>query len=129
VSEIGLPPHVAEFVLQHIHAVEQLRALLLLRETAPKEWSPRELCYALRTSIESASARLFDLHGRGFLSVRDDASERKYQYTGKDDALLVDVARLLETHPVSMIRLIYSRPPEELRQFADAFRLRSKKEP
>lgn len=105
-SEPSLPPHVVAFIEAHIHAVEQLRALLLLRETAPKAWTASELCAALRTSQESAAARLADLAQRGLLSVAADA----YTYSGVEDATLADVSRLLESHRVAMIQLIYSKP-------------------
>ncbi len=119
-----LPTEVIDFILEHIHSVEQLRALLLIRETATKEWSARELCYALRTSLDSARSRLVDLERRGLLASREDSSDRYYFYDGAHEEVVAQVAAMHETHRVSMIELIYSRPPDVRRQFADAFRIR-----
>jgi hypothetical protein len=119
----GIPDRVARFVDEHIHSVEQLEVLLLLRHEPEREWTVPDVALEVPTSPKSAADRLDDLARRGFL-VRDGET---YRYDGSDrgrDATVGELEDVYARRRVSVIGLIFSKPSETIRTFADAFRIR-----
>lgn len=80
----------------------------------------------MHTSEHSAGIRLGELAARGV------ARETPAGYVLADDRGLEQAVRVLErlyaTHRVKIISRIFSKPPDSVRNFADAFRLRRKDE-
>ncbi|HVM16978.1 MAG TPA: hypothetical protein VM290_05315 [Gaiellaceae bacterium] len=122
----GIPQSVERLVAEHIHSVEQLEVLLLLRRTAGRSWTAGEVSDELVTQRDSVAERLEDLAARGFLS-REDGGEPRYAYAPGDAARDRDVDALADCYArrrVSVITLIFSKPSDTIRSFSDAFRLR-----
>jgi hypothetical protein len=126
----GTPSEVERFILDVISSVGQLEILLLLRETAPRQWTAGSVARELRFAVESVASRLEDLRARGLLALT--AEEGPVYYFAprdpKDADVVRAVAEMYETRRVSVITLIYSRPSDPVRQFADAFKIRKKDE-
>jgi hypothetical protein len=126
VSPENVPAAVAKLVREHINAVEQLEILLLLQGN-PKEWTALAVSEQIRTGLESARARLVDLEARGFV-VRTGDSEPTFRYAPADRTLEPVVAALAKTYAekrYTIINLIFSKPVDKIRVFADAFKLRN----
>ena len=118
-----IPEDVRAFILEHIHSVEQLDALLLLRRTRPRVWTAASLAEELRTSDLSAAARLRDLVSRGF--VREEGGGFVYAAVAQgQDTIIGRLAAAYATYRYTTIELIFSKPIENIRNFARAFRLR-----
>jgi hypothetical protein len=126
----GIPADVESFTRQFITSVGQLEVLLLLHRTAPQAWSGEAVARELRTSSASASAKLEDLKAAGLVGVADPALPTyRFHPRRADDARLVgDLARAYSTRSVTVVGLIFSRPSDSVRSFADAFKLRRKDE-
>lgn len=141
----GLPVDVVAFLDEHIHSVEQLEILLLLRRTAPQAWSGETVSAHLRGNAGSAEARLSDLHQRGLIERQVDAAATGTRGAAASEAgralyfrspsapeagqasLAATLERLEEayaTRRTRIIEIIFTKPPTALREFADAFRLR-----
>lgn len=121
--EARIPDEVRAFVAQHIDSVEQLEVLLALRENAHRAFSPEEIAGELRIDPRSAAQRLKDLQAAGLVVAEGDAcryAPRTAELARRTDAL----AEMYRTHRVAIISLIFSRPTERIRSFADAFRIR-----
>ncbi|MFO7178436.1 MAG: hypothetical protein DIU78_007040 [Pseudomonadota bacterium] len=126
-TQSELPREVQELIAQHITSVEQLEVLLLLREHADREWSASAVSEEIRTSERSAAARLADLRTRGFLTSREDAGVTLYRFDPLTDTLRRAVASLSQVYRerrYTIIDLIFSKPIDRLRVYADAFRIR-----
>jgi hypothetical protein len=122
----GIPTDVARFIAENIHSVEQLEVLLLLRGAATQAWSAAGVARELRIAEASASDRLEDLRARGLLA-RSDEAEATYRFAPADasKSRLVDaLAETYATRRVSVITLIFSKPSDPVRLFADAFKIR-----
>jgi predicted transcriptional regulator len=127
VGPAGIPEGVRRLIAEHIHSVEQLEVLLLLRRTEGRSWTVDEVSNELVTQRDSVAERLEDLARRGFLARSGDPSPR-YAYESGDEARDRDVDELADSYArrrVSVISLIFSKPSDTIRSFADAFRLRS----
>jgi hypothetical protein len=126
----GIPAEVERFILDNIHSVGQLEILLFLLETAPQQWTAEALARELRFATDSAAKRLEDLRSRG-LVARTEEHEPAYRFAARDprdDRVVRALAETYATWRVSVITLIYSKPSEPLRFFADAFKIRRKDE-
>jgi hypothetical protein len=116
---------VQQFIIKYIHAVDQLEILLLLHNEPSREWTAHETARSLFTQPESAESRMVELVAQGLLSQKKSGDETRYQYGPRTRALDVTVAELAQQYPkyrVSIINLIFSKPIDKIRTFADAFR-------
>jgi len=121
--ESRVPAHVRAFIHEHIDSVEQLEVLLLVRAHPGREWSAREVADELRIDPGSAEQRLEDLVRVGLLA--DGSAGVRYAPETPELARQVDeLAQLYQSHRVAIISVIFSRPSERIRSFADAFRIR-----
>lgn len=123
-----LPEEVKRLLREHISSVEQLEVLLLLRSRSSESFDRRTITHELRTSESSAAARLTDLAAQGFLAFDDTTESYRYapQVDWFDRAVeLLDTAYRDRRYRV--VELIFSKPIENLRAFAGAFRFNKNK--
>jgi hypothetical protein len=127
----GFSDNLEQFVRANISSVEQVEVLLLAHRTAPRHWTAIAASRELRLDPVSVARRLTDFNDRGLLSVRagEDALEYWYeQSSAAPDRTLVELDRAYRERRTSLINLIFSPPADEVRAFADAFRLRKKED-
>lgn len=123
-----IPQEIKDFIVKHINSVEQLEILLLLQGSPAREWSARDVAQELRSDTHSVAARLADLHARGFLRCQE-ASAPGYGFNpdGQQAQLVAKLASVYAQRRMAVINLIFSKPIDKIRVFADAFNLRKDK--
>lgn len=129
-SSEAIPKEVLALIRHHIEAVEQLEILLLLFTQRERDWSAEEVARTLRSSNISAAKWLDELATKEFLIEKSDSKSRRYQFASEKQRVLKDVAALAEAYlvrRVTVIDLIFSKPIDKLKIFADAFKLREDK--
>lgn len=122
-----LPDDVQKLIGEHITSVEQLEILLLLRDRPEPGWTARRVSEEMRTSERSAATRLEDLRKRGFLARREEGGESVYGFAPASEWLRRTVGRLASAYAerrYTVIDLIFAKPIDRLRVYADAFRFR-----
>ena len=120
-----ITPDIERFIQDNLTSVEQLEVLLLLFSPPQKEWTAVEVSQKLHRQPESVATRLEDWRGRGILSVRQEARLLyRYVSNARQDAIVRGLERAYEVRKDAVIRLIFTRPPDTLRVFSDAFRIR-----
>ena len=120
-----LDEDLSRFITEHISSVEELEILLLLRD---RLLPIPEISRELRANPESVDNRIRRLTDRGLL-VRQDADPPHFTLA-KDPSLHGTAQRLAQAYREKrfiVIDLIFSKPNNILRVFADAFKI--KKEP
>ena len=125
-GEHEIPNHVRAFVTEHVDSVLQLELLLLLRSDAGRRWSAAELAQELRIDAAWAAGQLDELCRHGLLHC-EPADRPTYRFAPKSpdlDRTVADLAEAYAHRRVTVIGLIFSKPIEKLRTFADAFRIR-----
>jgi predicted ArsR family transcriptional regulator len=134
VAEDAIPDEVKAFIAAHIESVLQLEILLLLHGRAPRQWTAAELAQELRIDAAWASNQLAGLADAGVLGVSaaaaPEATGPAYRYEPRSqemDRAVAGLAREYEARRVTIIGLIFSKPIDKLRSFADAFRIRKDK--
>ena len=108
-----------------IQSVRGLELLLLLRSSAPRTWSIKELVLELRSSVSQIEGACSRLAATGFLTFNDSGH---FSYAPVSDALDQACAHLAVAYrerPFRVISALFS-PDERLRSFADAFRIKGK---
>jgi hypothetical protein len=118
---------VQQFIVKYISSVDQLEILLLLKQDPRRAWTADETARALFTQTESVAIRLVELTSQGLLSEKKLAERAVYQYgprTPDLDAVVTELARVYPAYRVSVINLIFSKPIDKIRTFADAFRFK-----
>lgn len=112
-------------IADHIDSVEQLEILLLLYQHPERSWSAESVARELRISPMSAGDRLKDM-ARAAILARVPGAEGEYRYA-PDAQMREAVSGLAAAYTerrVTVINLIFSKPVDKIRTFADAFRLR-----
>jgi hypothetical protein len=125
----GLPEHVERFIADHVDSVELIDVLLLLRRN-PRSWTPEDVSQRLYTTPQSAANRLEALRASGLAVVSEDTKPASYQYQPRTPELERAAADLEEAYAgrrTTVINLIFSKPTDRIRTFADAFRIREDK--
>ena len=122
-----LPTDVVDFLARHIDSVEQLETLLLLHREPERMWNATEVARALYSRPESVGRRMAALHLQGLLAVSEEEPEPCFRYapdTPETDAVLGRLADAYRERRTRIVTLIASRPMDNVRAFADAFRIR-----
>lgn len=125
-ADDALSNQVKEFIAQYIDSVAQLEILLLLQTNRQQEWSADALARELRIEPTGAANELSQLAARRLLtSIPGDPLKYRYDPHNESlDAAVVGVAQAYLVRRVTVISLIFSKPTDKLRVFADAFRIR-----
>ena len=119
---------VDRFLLEQIDSVPHLEALLLLWNSRPKAWSVDEMAKALFLG-SGPSKDILDNLVRERLIVLDSASGNfQYQPDPSIDKGLFAVNSAYRRELIRISRLIHSKPPAAVREFAKAFRFKKERE-
>jgi hypothetical protein len=113
------------FLQQRLTSIDQIEIVLLLMRDPARAWTAPEVAAAVGSPEESAAMRLF-LLASGGLIVFEPAGIPKYRYASGNaeaDAPLAELAELYEFDRAAVAALV-GAPPDPLRSFADAFKLK-----
>lgn len=126
-TEEQIPQRVRTFIADHIESVVQLEVLLFLQADQRRECSCADIARELRIAPDWAESQLVKLRARGLLASEAGA-EQLYRYAPRSPDLDEAVRGLAEAYTdyrVTVTSLIFAKPSDQLRSFADAFRIRN----
>jgi hypothetical protein len=134
-ADDAIPDHVRSFILAHVDSVVQLEILLLLHTRAQRQWTAAQVAAELRIDPAWSSNELARLAAAGLLATAlpaapappSAAADVAYGYAPRSaelDAAVQGLAREYALRRVTVIGLIFSKPVDKIRSFADAFRIR-----
>ncbi len=128
-DDAAISQPVRSLIADRIDSVVQLELLLLLHGSAGRAWAGDAVAQQLRIDPAWARGQLGELAARALAEpASDDAAAFRYApATPELDAAVAQLARDYAERRVTVITLIFSRPVDKLRTFADAFRLRKDK--
>lgn len=125
-SQADISGGVREFVAQNIESAELLETLLLVHSGGERQWTPEEVARTIYTVPAGATRRLEQLVDMGLLSSNGGMNPA-YRFAPTSASLrnqVDELATAYRANRVGVINLIYNRPPDPLRSFSDAFKLR-----
>jgi predicted transcriptional regulator len=116
----AIPEVVRTLVARHIHSVDILEILLLLRQEPQKEWGALAISKALRLDRTSVHSRLQQLLAAGLVSNRFVGTEEVFRYqpaTSELRDVVSDLAKWYSSHRVALISFIYSNPADRIQTY------------
>lgn len=125
-SDPGISEQVRALLIERIDSVVQLELLLLLHAQPGRAWTAADVAQELRIDPAWASGQLGELAARALVTPSPQQADG-FTYapaTPVLDAAVAQLARDYAERRVTVITLIFSKPVDKLRSFADAFRLR-----
>jgi hypothetical protein len=125
-----ITPRVRQFIVDRLDSVMQLETLLLLAGQPGKVWTAAELAHHLRIAGEWVEAQLRAMSGAGLVRVDESAGAAQFRFEPRTQELaetVDELARAYADRRVTVIGLIFSKPLDKIRSFADAFRFRKDK--
>jgi DNA-binding transcriptional ArsR family regulator len=120
------PQEIKSFLDGNIESIDQLEILRLLGENPERSWDVESLATEVQTDPATVAAHLTAMGGRGLITLEIRGTEILGRY-GPAAAVADLVVRLLQLYkerPVSMIKMVYDRAKDPLRNFAEACRIR-----
>jgi hypothetical protein len=123
----NVPQIVRDLIARHIDSVLEVEILLLLYASRPLVWTADAVVEKLRIDRAWAVTQLGKMCEQGLL--RCDTQAQTYAYGPASvalDAAVEALDRAYADRRVSVIELIFAKPLDKLRSFADAFRIRGR---
>lgn len=122
------PPkeQVDRFIMDEIDSVPELEALLLIWNHRPKGWSREEMEQTLYVSKDVAQYVLDRLARRGLI-VEVEGSKGRYAIisaSNQREGLIAALDQMYRKELVRVSKMIHSKAPRSLLDFARAFRLK-----
>jgi DNA-binding HxlR family transcriptional regulator len=122
----GITDDVKQFIYRHISSVMQLEVVLFLFNHASQAWSVTALAREFRLDPGWIESELEELCTAGLLKTAM-SPERTYRLEPSSSAqerALQGLVKAYADRRVTVTSLIYSKPVDNIRVFADAFKLR-----
>ena len=119
-----IDPEIHSFISAHVKSVAQLEILLLLHTDPKQSWSTNSIARELRIEPSGALQQLNGLSASGLVEQQGVES---FRYAPKSEELAagtVLLARAYLIRRVTVIGLIFAKPPDKAQAFSDAFLLR-----
>jgi hypothetical protein len=129
-----LPEAVQRLILERLHSVEELEALLLVHSDAARAWTVKDVSTALRINVTMANSALASLAARQLCVTMQDP-EPAVKLDQRDPALIAAVAELAQSYEQQRVEILVfiSRAAitrvrnGALHTFAEAFRISGRK--
>ena len=121
------PEDLIRFMNDHVESIDQLEILRILGEDREKEWDSVALAAEVQSQPQAVRAHLLAMQARGLLVTTARGAGLACRYGVGSPELEHMVGQLLQMYkerPVTMIKMVYKRAKDPLRDFSDAFRIR-----
>ena len=125
-SELPISSEAKQLIAQSIHSIEQLEIFLLLGRDAKRLYSASEVFHVIKTN-EASIARCLDFFVRDGLATAQPDGHFQFVNDGKLLGIASELAQAYRERYVAVIGMIYNKPDQQMRSFANAFRFRKEK--
>jgi hypothetical protein len=121
----SIPPLVRQFIADHIDSVMQLEMLLLIASQPQRAWTAKDLAEMLRIDPAWVDSQLRAMAAGGLATQQPDPAAFRFERRSAELSQAVDeLAKTYADRRVTVIGLIFAKPIDKIRSFADAFRIR-----
>ena len=126
-----LPYEVRALLLRALPSMVHVEALLLLSKSPSESFQPHAVADRIGATPDTTAAALADLVTAKLAEQRPGSAPAEFRLAATDVSTANAVASLQEMYdrrPVTLVKAVYDRPPNAVKAFADAFRVRPKGE-
>lgn len=121
----SLSPALVAFLRDNARSLELIEVLLFLQRYPEAAFDAAAIAGELRLQPRSVAARCAQLHKLGI--VDDEQGRARYVASGELATLVAELALAWSSHRSRVIEIVFSRPADNVRIFADAFVIGGKK--
>lgn len=104
--------------------MDHVEVLMRLYEAGGEPLTSQELERGARLGPETVARAVADLVSARLVSHDPAAGSYRYAPPTVDRATVDELSALYHQRPVTLVKLVYAQPPNPVKSFADAFRLR-----
>ncbi len=125
-SDEKISEDVRTFIYSNVDSVGLIETLALLVHNKDRDWTSQQISQELRSNKDTVDHQLKRLTALGIV-VPHEHDPQRYRYAPSSvelSAILEKLVDAFEIYPVRIIELIFKKPNEALRRFADAFKIR-----
>ena len=126
-TDDGITSRAKQLITDHLDSVMQLEVLLLLAGSPGKVWTAPDLAQQLRIDAVWVEGQLRAMAAGGLVALGDAGPPAQFRFAPRTPELaqaVDELARAYADRRVTVIGLIFAKPTDKLRSFADAFRIR-----
>lgn len=117
-----IPERLRLFLRKNVNSVSLLDVLFLLKRDSQKKWTPEEVSAEMRTNKSYAKSQLVELVTLKLVSTNDDTY--RFEPLPEDIEVIEELELLYNSRRSTVIGFIYSQPIDNIRDFADAFKIK-----
>lgn len=122
-SEIPISPEAKQLIDRSIYSIEQLEVLLLLSKDSQRLYSPAGIFYVIKTN-EASITRCLELFVKDGLVTAQPDGQFQFANDAKLLGIASELAQAYRERFVALIGMIYKKPDQQMRSFANAFQFR-----
>jgi hypothetical protein len=115
---------VIQFIVEHLHTVPHLEALLLIWQNSSTPWTSELLAARIYVTPNVGRNVLEDLKTLGVVQLRPDPAYYYDPAWDEQRQLLPRLAELYRRQLVQVTKLIHSKGSSSVREFARAFQIK-----
>lgn len=111
-------------IQRHLATMDHVELLMILRGSREKSFTLQQIAEDMRKPSQMVGQCLESLTQAGLAAQLSDGT---YRYAAREESLdrtADELVKLYNERPVTLVRLLYERPPTAVNTFADAFKLR-----
>ncbi|MGE3974732.1 MAG: hypothetical protein AB7F59_09420 [Bdellovibrionales bacterium] len=124
-SQKDIPSEVKEFLTKNIDSIGKLEILIFLATHQGKTWTSHEINQELRGNDLSTEKQLSQLVALKVVAAKPTSPVSYiYDASPSDHVVIEKLMAAYGTFRTRVITLIYEKPSEALKTFADAFKFR-----
>lgn len=127
---VGIPEDVRGFIERCVSGLEDLEILLFLQQHDDRAWTAASVAAELGLAVRTSAEVLERLGSRNLLDVKI-AHDVLYRYNPGTPDLRREAQALADIYQlrrVAVLRLVTLKAPSAVQTFADAFRIRKRKD-
>lgn len=125
----NISDEVKKFIYKYIESLAELEILLFFYNNQSQSYDSHMIAIEMRNNPHSVLMTMKVLNSYDFL-ILDDPDNKIYSYNrgNKDDSCIRQINSTYINYRHSLITLIFSRPSDSIRSFADAFKFKKDKD-
>ena len=116
--------NVRELIRRRVTSMDHVEVLMRLYESDGQPLTLRQVERAARLGPQTVARCATDLVNGGLAAHDPASSTYRYTATQADRATVDELSALYHQRPVTLVKLVYAQPPNPVKSFADAFRIR-----
>lgn len=127
--ENPIPFEVKRFIDEQVFSIEKLEILIKIYGSEKKKWTAKDLSQELGISEDAVKRRLVHLTNHNISTQHTETGEVLISYNPGNPyhTVISQLAELYKSQRILILKFIYSKSSESLRDFANAFRLKKDK--